>query len=1428
MFSVRSLTLRRAAWAAGALFLCRASAARAQNETYSEPKTAPAAGRAFRLFGLGDFAATGMRSAGSSYWWTGNTSPTGAVPAPAIASLPTHATKAAFLFELQLWMASARSDWLRARDVAPSLENALGGGYNVRMNFQRWMPDYSWAFTGRDGSVGTLFSGVTAERGTGTCRDNSSPSNSNVTAGIPLLAASDCPDTWANPSAGFAGERPVPDTVWTRRFQANKAGFTFEDFKVPQSERPARIYGSFQTFGATNDYGRETVSRFGAVVPGGRGQIQMEGFPMGIEWHFQAFTYAVPAVADVMFYKALVINKSAEVYGVGIDYDSLYLGTMIRPAFASQDAAIYAVPEKGAVYTTNANVNGQNCYGAVHGANVTGGYRAGFTDLRACLSNTSSARGFIGGAAGSIVLASPIGDLRNKKFSDPTSPFYFPAHPSAGDTITFNQNNACGFTCGSDQFFKYNARGAFGAYTNNAKDALGGRGVTSGQLTPLQYYDLFHNGDFPSRWAPGTGLAGDFNKYVPGNWDYNHDGRPDTLYLTTCNNVLPGQTGCVKAWSDTFPGGIANHVHNAYHQGVGPVKLKAGDTTQFVVAYILSADSLSFERTVNNVIDTYQNFWVSAEPPQQVNIVSAQVQGGNRQYDTFIRLYFDQTANTQTDPFLLDQARRLRRSTDPVDVNLRVQNPRLVNQIRARALAAGTLVVDTVPRTNTAAAIAACAPGSATAVSSGLCQIVTDTAIGVVDTIYVFKSCDNGLTYTGANVATDRSCPPSPARDVGGNTVSFPWQAYAKLTRDPTTKLFPLSFRDGNVTAGVTYTYVVVSQSYSAIFPTVAPTGPAGTFAQQTFTIRPAVANGLTPNTANRNVAVVYLPASIQAGGSSANVTLLGTSADTTAAYSLTFALSKQVRGGGTQPSRVVFSDSAEVRVFRADTTKARIDSTVVTLFALADTGGTTTAPRRGAFQRETFTITDSAYAVDVAGKYVRKDSVSSGRAKYSLYRFAGRGPQVTLVANGRPVYVTDSLPTTGTITPPQTQTRTDFNGLLVSVNTSLQRTFREDFWSQPQLGVLRSPSWPTLRWLPGSATSRDPLSFSSYKIAFEDREFGPGEPFTLNQREPAQLQTAYTTSITTRKTVETSAVDAAAASAIATALSRPAITADSLAALSLPFTVTNTRLDSKVTIAVLKSDHPVTALLGEATDTIRVTVPQDRWIPGDRLYFIETIRTLPKKTNGRDSIVINSAGKVDSVNVTRVTWGPAVIGCSNISTCNPISGVGGTGYTAVTAKEELNVLYYAPIGGLTTGLLSINLQLSPDVAGGAISTVTARDLGLVKVVPNPYIMFSMLEQNRDTKRLMFTHLPPKGMIRIYTASGQFLQQLSWTEADLERNCKVTVNTTPSECQATGDLQWDMRTRENLEIGPGFYVFVVSAEIGNKKQEKLGKFVVIH
>ena len=1410
MLGLTSVSFRRLCLALGALAAVQTTAiAQGHNRFNDDEPVVPRKRGGFRLFGDGDFAATGLRSQGVD-WWVSNEGPVPAKAPGAVGDLPS-VPQGAFLFELQLWMASAKSDWANAVNDIPSLENVKGGGYNVRMSFQRWMPDYAWAFSGKDGSVGTLHSGITSESGTGSCRDNSTRTNGFLDPDVPLLAGSDCPPTWPNPEAGFEGERPVADTTWLRRFTEDPMNFTFDDYKIPVTERQQKNYGSFQTYGSAVDYGREVLLRFGPVIPGGSGEILMEGYPMGIEFAFDAWTYAVPALSQALFWKAKIINNSADVYGVGIDYDSLYIGVMPRPSFSTQASGMYAVPTRGTVFMSNPNVNSQNCYGGVHGSNVTGGYTAG-TDIRACLSNTHGDRGMRRGAIASTVLKSPIGDLRNKKFSDPESPFYFPGHPLAGDTITFNVANTCGFTCASDQFFAYNARAAFGAYANIAKDALGGRGVTAGQLTELQYFDLFHNKDWPQRWSPNTGKQGDFNYYVPGSssdgsapWDYNHDGSPDTLFVTSCH-----VDGCVEAHTDTFPGGFPNRVHNAIHIGFGPFKLAAGDTVEWVMAHTIDPDSISVERTINNIIATYQSFWLSAEPPQMPNILSAVATGGNRQFDTFVRLYLDESSNTQTDPFLLAQADQIREATDSATIVLRVQNPTLINDIKANALPLGTPLADTVP--NSFAANALCGSGN---YDPANCTIVTGEAGGVVDTLYVFKSCDNGLTFTDDS---GLNCEPAPARGVDGSQPGFPWQAYATIAR-ASNGLFPTQFTDGGITGGLTYTYVIVAKSRSGIFPVLRPTAGGGVV-RDSIVIRPPVANGLSTNTSNRNVAVVYVPASRQAGSIASEVRQIGTTYDTIPAYPLSYRLAREVRGDTPLQTQIIFSDSAEIIVFDADTTTPAHTSVTVNLFDRNANG----ASAFGVVATKTFTVNDSTFLVDAAGAFDIETTFDGTGGSTTRYVFQPNGPQVTLVSDGIPYFVTDSL-AGSQLTPDRTIARADYPGLVVlysssavgSLNTGATR------WVAPNAGVLSTNSDPNVAWRTAQSTRRHLAGATHYTIVFNSKEYGPGSPFTLNFADPAGLQAAFDASMNARPVASTTVATQEAVDAINDALGLT-LTTDDLATITLPFTIVNGRTKQPVQVAIRKSQHPSSVLFGVSTDTMRVTVPADKWVPGDRLYLLETVRELAKTSAGEDTIIV-SGGVADSIDVVRVTWGPAMLGCEEPAgsfTCNAVVGRGGSGFTSTTANLRYEVVHYAPRGDLVT----VNLEVTPDVAGEAISAVTDGDLSLINVVPNPYVMFSQYEQVNGVKRLYFTGLPSRGTIRIYTASGQFVQQLNWTEADLEKNCTATVNTTA--CQATGDLPWNMRTREDLELGPGFYIFVVSTDVGGSKKEKLGKFVVIH
>jgi hypothetical protein len=116
------------------------------------------------------------------------------------------------------------------------------------------------------------------------------------------------------------------------------------------------------------------------------------------------------------------------------------------------------------------------------------------------------------------------------------------------------------------------------------------------------------------------------------------------------------------------------------------------------------------------------------------------------------------------------------------------------------------------------------------------------------------------------------------------------------------------------------------------------------------------------------------------------------------------------------------------------------------------------------------------------------------------------------------------------------------------------------------------------------------------------------------------------------------------------------------------------------------------------------------------------------------------------------------------------------------------------------------------DPNGAACQAVT-KSIRDVRVVPNPYVVFSGLAQGL-VQPLLFTNVPPRGTLRIYTVSGQFVQQITWEEQDLNE---------------TGDLLWNLRTRENSIIAGGLYMFMISGQDlnGGSLGSHMGKFVVI-
>lgn len=97
-------------------------------------------------------------------------------------------------------------------------------------------------------------------------------------------------------------------------------------------------------------------------------------------------------------------------------------------------------------------------------------------------------------------------------------------------------------------------------------------------------------------------------------------------------------------------------------------------------------------------------------------------------------------------------------------------------------------------------------------------------------------------------------------------------------------------------------------------------------------------------------------------------------------------------------------------------------------------------------------------------------------------------------------------------------------------------------------------------------------------------------------------------------------------------------------------------------------------------------------------------------------------------------------------------------------------------------------------------------------VVPNPYVAAASFEpqrfnvSGRGDRRMEFRAIPQDGAIRIYTVHGDL------------------VRTLRQDGSMNGYVAWDLRTKDNLDVAPGLYVYHVDAPgVGTY----VGKFAII-
>ncbi|MCS7013263.1 MAG: hypothetical protein NZM05_06495 [Chloroherpetonaceae bacterium] len=122
-----------------------------------------------------------------------------------------------------------------------------------------------------------------------------------------------------------------------------------------------------------------------------------------------------------------------------------------------------------------------------------------------------------------------------------------------------------------------------------------------------------------------------------------------------------------------------------------------------------------------------------------------------------------------------------------------------------------------------------------------------------------------------------------------------------------------------------------------------------------------------------------------------------------------------------------------------------------------------------------------------------------------------------------------------------------------------------------------------------------------------------------------------------------------------------------------------------------------------------------------------------------------------------------------------------------------------------------------------------------IKVFPNPYIVTNTAEGNlvgadtrgRAARKIFFKNVPLRSTIRIYTIRGELIRTLyadnpdgntSFGKRDRENEGVGTFS------YPTSQVEWDLKTSENLDVAYGIYLYHVDAPgIGTKT----GKFAVI-
>lgn len=1330
-------------------------------------------------------------------------------------------------FEHGFVMAAGRSAYNRILAANPAVRFMRGAqGYTFHFWNTAAAPD-TRRIGAADGQFGQIFAGVTGASD-GSCRDD--PVSATVRwASATLVAMKDCPETW--PSAGFGGKRVIPDSVWRASFAANPTAFRWNDWTIPANRQGTEFLGTQSMFGHMSDYYREQRLRYGNLVPGGSGAPQVDGFPLGVFMRVDAWQFGAPAVRNAQFYQVTMVNKSADVYGVPIDYDSLYfgLGPGMLMGGAGQFGAIYIDIPNSTWIATKANTSGE-CTGTTYPRRYLNTTTAG------CTGNDRFNRGVYA----ATWLKSPLGDLRNKLFSNPESPYYAPNHPNRGDTIMFNHGhpNQFGFL---SQNWTRSSRAGFGMVSSREDDYLDGRLATDFAVGTYLY--LFRPEDWDGA-LPTTPEGVRFPKFVPsgtinpktgqpyGNWDYNKDGVPDTISITGC-----GRLGCADIYSDTVAGGYYNTWGNIGNVvSAGPFPLAANDTTQFLFAFSWTADSLSMRQNLEGIVSSYLGNYDGPEP---YSVTAGGLQGtagSGINYTVTSASQIDSTRGSNADNAIGAQITLRLPQINPVDRYFL----RLINRIRADSIA-GDANVRRVLRLN-----------------PGLLDRLTDRANDNLSSVLIFKSCNGGQDFTTVT-GNQATCVAAPTRSPDTGVNAFPWRPWSTVLY---TNGVPASAAiTETVQAGRSYLYSFVTRSRGFSDIRIVDTASTGGFTVTDLTTAlrlPTDTISSALSTSGPSTVNVYMPISDVAGKTYARIdtaTVAGT-----ATQLLEFsAVNSDVNG----TTRMYFGNQFIVRK-TVDTLSSATTTQVTARWILPRAATASAGPAVTNFVasersfsgnlnipvRNGATTTNGTFRSIAGSSRVFVDTINAP---------TGRPGFILVDGQNRPIVVaSDAYATAGTPNLAASQQNApNYQGYVVQLRDSASaagfrlipgllnpdNTDREfNFVLRGEGDTLVANARQFTPFVNAITGANRPVQGGRYEILWQTDPWGPQAPFRLDP--VADLQGTVSASI--------GAATARATTVTSTSAADAALVGRPLRRARVPFTVNFTNSEGQsqpVRLAALPRPAATgnTRLLGSGTDTVRVAVPDSVWLPGDTLVLLHNIQRDSTVGTGSTAFVVVGSQTVDGVAVrapiqiqkdsvgARISVQCGTAGLSrpaaDVITCNPLVLLSRGATTIGNQTSEALAGGYLPVDAGWKQVFELTRSFGPNSIVRMTATpfttnnaVSKAELQRVSVVPNPYLVRSNNDvmntsNNTTTPNITFTGVPSEGTLRIYSVSGQYLQELTWTAADLRQSGNAV---------SYGDLPYNLRTREGLELGSGLYLYVLTAtgaQGGNQVQR--GKFVII-